>query len=253
MIVTPPPIDPLAALNTVPDAANPYLNSGRPEIENRPIRPMADGGAYVEPGSFDSGKAIMIGGGIVGALVVVWLATTIITPAVPAPTTFVTYTTATNAFSIDAPDGWAHKSMDTNREDSMTGQKYTAESDGVTFWKGKALVDVSTDSGSASFQDQLLSGQGYVPGTLSDTQHKKFLSVMKKRVGNFANASDAGINVPGFGAKITEYTGTIGFLGLGGKVHGYAATIEGPKHIMTISLQAPEKSWDDLKPATSVC
>jgi hypothetical protein len=130
----------------------------------------------------------------------------------------------------------------------MTGQKYESDSDGATITRGKAIIQVWTDTGGDVMQDQLLSGGGPNFGGLLDDKHKQFMGVMKKRVGGFTQTESGTFSLAPFGAKVVEYTGTSGFLFFGGKVHGYAATVQGPKHFMQILLQCPENNWDDLKP-----
>jgi len=247
-----PTVDPLAALNSMPDASNPYLNSGRPDIDNRPVGPMADGGGgYVEPGTMDTGKIMKIGGAVAAGLLAFWVTSNIMGQMIKIapPTDYTTYSTASGAFSIDKPTDWSQSGQDTKREDSMTGQKYEAEQDGARIWKGKALVDISTDEGLAAAQDILLSGGGPTATSPFDVESKNFIKRMKKRVGGFDKKDGASFALPGFRASVSEYTGTDGFLGIGGKVHGYAATIQGPKHIMQIFLQCPENSWEGLHPA----
>ncbi|MBC8102874.1 MAG: hypothetical protein H7Z41_09835, partial [Cytophagales bacterium] len=234
--------DVLAALNTPPDATNPYLNSGRPEIENRPT-------SYGDEGNgFDSRKALMIGAGALVALLLFFVAKAVLPSKIAVPTAFTTHTSTTNAFALEVPTDWSRSAMDTKREDSMTGQQYESDVDGVMVRQGKAVIDVSTDDGADVKQNQLLSGGGPNFGALLDDKHKQHLAIMKKRVSGFTETEASGFSLAPFGAKMIEYTGTSGFLGISGKVHGYAATVQGPNHFMQIFLQCPENNWDDLKP-----
>lgn len=236
------PPDIQAALNTPPDAANPYLSSGRPDIDRRPVQ--ADTG----DSGFDSSKAVKIGIGVIAAIVVFFIVSAAMPSKIPVPDKFTTYSSMSGAFSLDAPEGWARKGEDTKREDSMTGQQYEADSDGATISYGKAVIQVWTDSGGDAMQNQLLSGGGPNFAALIDDKHKEFLKVLNKRVGGFQSTDAGSFTLAPFSAKVIEYTGTSGFLFFGGKVHGYAATVHGPKHFMMILLQCPENNWDSLKP-----
>jgi hypothetical protein len=235
-----PAIDINAALNTHPDSANPYLSSGRPDIDRRPV-------SSGEESSFDSQKAVKIGIGVLVAFLAFFIIKSAMPSKIPVPDKFATYTSASGAFALDAPEGWARKGVDIEREDSMTGQKYESDSDGATITQGKGIIQVWTDTGGDVMQDQLLSGGGPNFGVLLDDKHKQFMGVMKKRVGGFTPTDAGSLSVGPFGAKVVEYTGTSGFL-IRTKVHGYAATVQGPKHFMQILLQCPENNWDDLKP-----
>jgi hypothetical protein len=237
------PLDIQAALNTHPDSANPYLSSGRPDIDRRPVSSGSD-----EESSFDSQKALKIGIGVIVAVLAFFMVKAAMPSKIPVPDSFTTYTSASGAFSLEAPEGWARKGVDIEREDSMTGQKYESDSDGATITRGKAIIQVWTDTGGDVMQDQLLSGGGPNFGGLLDDKHKQFMGVMKKRVGGFTQTESGTFSLAPFGAKVVEYTGTSGFLFFGGKVHGYAATVQGPKHFMQILLQCPDNNWDDLKP-----
>ncbi|MES2459831.1 MAG: hypothetical protein V4671_04550 [Armatimonadota bacterium] len=237
------PPDIHAALNTQPDAANPYLSSGRPDIDRRPVPATADDGS-----GFDTQKAVKIGIGVIVAVLAFFVVSAAMPSKIPVPNEFDTYNSASSAFSLEAPKGWARKGVDIQREDSMTGQKYEADSDGVTLTKGKGIIQVWTDTGGDVMQNQLLSGGGPNFAALVDDKHKQFMGVMKKRVGGFQETDAGSFTLAPFSAKVVEYTGTSGFLFFGGKVHGYAATVQGPKHFMQILLQCPENNWDDLKP-----
>jgi hypothetical protein len=257
-ISAPPPVsqpapDPAVLLNTQPDTSNPFLVNLRPDIENRPARPPAPpalppGSAYVEPGSFDATKAAMIGGAVLAVLLVVWMLFLVVTPSIPAPTGYTSYATSTGAFAIDVPDGWNQDALDTKREDALTGQVGESDQDGIRIWDGKALVNVRTDSGGDEMKQQLLGGGIPNLAGLVDDKQKAFVARLQKRLGNFDQTDAAGVSIPGFDARTIEYTGSTGPFGIT-KVHGYGATIHGPKHFMTVFLECPQKNWSDLQPA----
>jgi hypothetical protein len=227
-----------------PDLIQPYpTTSARPDIARRPVGPAA-----AEESGFDSQKAVKIGVGVVVAILAFFIVRAAIPSKIPVPTAFTTYTSASGVFALDAPEGWNRKGVDVQREDGLTGQQSTADADGATITSGKAIIQVWTDSGGDAMQNQLLSGGGPNFAALLDDKNKEFMGIMKKRVSGFTETDSTTFSLAPFGAKVVEYTGTSGFLIFGGKVHGYAATVQGPKHFMQILLQCPENNWDDLKP-----
>ena len=222
----------------------PYPSSS-PMMDRRPVSTVKP--APVESG-FNGSNAVKIGLGLIAAVLAFFIVSAALPSKIPVPTKFKTYNSSTGAFALDAPEGWSQKGVDTKREDSLTGEQSDSDTDGVTITYGKAVIEVWTDSGGKAIQDQLLSGGGPNFAALLDDKHKEFMGVMKKRVGNFQDTEAGSFNIGPFGAKVVDYTGKTGFLFFGGKVHGLAATVHGPKHFMMIYLQCPESNWDALKP-----
>ena len=221
----------------------PYPSSS-PMTDRRPVSTVKP--APAESG-FNASSAVKIGLGVLAAVLAFFVVSAMLPSKIPVPEKFKTYNSGTGAFALDAPDGWNRKGVDTKREDSLTGEQSDSDTDGVTITYGKAVIEVWTDSGGKAMQNQLLSGSPNFAALLDD-KHKEFLGNMKKHVGNFQGTEAGSFNLGPFGAKVVDYTGKTGFLFFGGKVHGLAATVHGPKHFMMIYLQCPESNWVALKP-----
>ena len=56
--------------------------------------------------------------------------------------------------------------------------------------------------------------------------------------------------VTGMGtAELSEFTGKGGFLGLGGEMHGYRASMSDGAHTIEVVVQCPERNWAEISPA----
>jgi hypothetical protein len=169
---------------------------------------------------------------------------------VPAPTSFVKYSAADKSFACQAPAEWQSAGMASH---GVAG--------GALFKKGPAKIDITADlAGSlmgdvATSQNAAAAGLAEVaPGlaaALSKPPVEKVHEADKARMAAKYKEYEEGQMKPfrsaAGEARYSEWTANGGFGK--GKLHGYRVTILGSERRIAIICEAPEGSWQNLKPA----
>lgn len=232
--VTAPP--PPAAPSVVPS----YLP---PSGSSYPTRP-----APVATNEGSGKRGLWLGLGV-AALVVLGIAAFLLAPKHgAAPTGWTAFTTEDKSFSVAAPGGWEVTPSD--RAQKMMGKDATTG--GVLFQSGSASIDITTDTVATLMSYILVHGNGdtdALTGPKAVSLHKQWkiaTSAIHKgyqetKVANFERKMDD--------ARLSEWTANGNVFGLGGRVHGYRASLVEGNTTAVVVCQCLESDWPTLKPA----
>jgi hypothetical protein len=217
---------------------------GRPDLAE-------DGGPNVK-------LIVGIAAGLLVALVgIVFVLVKVMNPPAPrlsAPSGFVAYAPADNAFKCEAPEGW---------EKSEAGGGGMMS--GAVWKKGHAKIDVDTDLQGSLMGDIMESSNRQIDGmgeganpmpmpTPKPAVEKLHEMDAKKFAAKYADYEEKPMETVtvGFGeARCSEWTGkkSLGVLAGSEAVHGYRVTALGNERRLTVTCVCPEEDWAALKPA----
>ena len=204
-------------------------------------------------------KALMIAGGVAVVLMIVAFFLFRPPAPVPAPTSFAAFTAADLSFACQVPEGW-----DRRAGGAAGNDKQTLSEDGVFLRSGNARIEVTTNTVASLIKSQLMFGNSIVPEAMEGSRAAAIHSRSKLALSHSLRgyAEKAVPNCPnGMGATLftggrfvpdgllSEYTARGNYLGLGGPVHGYRASVAGPTLIASVVCQCSEKDWPKLEPA----
>jgi len=199
-----------------------------PAYDQQPITPTRPV-AYEEVAAAPNKRLIF--GGIGAAVAVVAVAAFVLLHRGPAvvPSTYTTFTSADNTFTCETPNGW-----NTYATGEASGDKHSTKLNGVYMQSGDAAIEVTFSTVSGLVGSQLIFGKDPTP----------------EAMGGMIPGKDTGTDldfVPD--ARLYEFTASGNWLGFGGKIHGYRATMAGSNLIAAAECHCSEGEWEKLKPA----
>ena len=221
------------------------------------VPPIAPGAMYRPPVAGPTGFAVadhegdqskikLIAGAIVAILIVAFLLFELVPGSNAAPGTFKRYVSSDGRFSCDVPSQWTLTSSAADPTDKTAVGGMLAKA-------GAAKIDVTSDTVASLRASILLNSSAALPegmfndpvNQLHNADKAKIAAAMKDYNELAPQTMESGMG----DALVSEFTGKGGFLGLGGAMHGYRASMVDGDYTFEIVLQCPEKSWSDLKPA----
>lgn len=234
--LSPRPLPPAAFPPPSPGYAPP---AGGPAYAGRPSAPAESG----------SRKWIGLAAGGV-AFVVAFLAVTLLIPKhATVPTSFTTFAAPDKSFACDAPGGWETTGMD--KSQTTAGQDSTVG--GVLFQSNSAKIDITTDTLATLVASDLMKGNGGDPQSLTGDRagvlHKQWKVQVKATHKGYSETQIADFDGGMFGGHLAEWTANGNVLGLGGKLHGYRASLVGGDKTAEVVCQCLDSDWPALKPA----
>lgn len=213
---------------------------GGPSYSTRPIAatPAERGGKM--------GVWLGLGGAV---LVVLVIAAFLLTPKHgTAPTSWATFTAADKSFSVAAPDGW--ETTPSDRAQQMLGKDSTTG--GVLFQSGSATIDITTDTVATLTSYLLVHGNGdtdALTGPKAGALHKQWKIATSAIHKGYQETKVADFEQQMGDARLSEWTANGNVFGLGGRVHGYRASLVGGNTTAVVVCQCLESDWPALKPA----
>jgi hypothetical protein len=188
-------------------------------------------------------------------------------PPVPAPAGYTSWTAADNSIACDTPNGWT---VTTHGKASKTPEHVSE--DGVEMSRSGARVTVTLNDVAGLVAGQLLLEGSPVPEGMTGSRAAGMHRQTKRGVKNsFKGYKESRLETPPFqngmggtfareGARsmdelavpdyeVSEFTADGNRFGLGGKVHGYRASLAGGQLIASVVCVCPERDWATLKPA----
>ena len=215
----------------------------------RPGGPAAYPARPAPAASGDGGRTgLWVGLGLAVA-VVLGIAAFLLSPKHgTAPTSWDTFTAQDKSFSVAAPGGW--ETTPSDRAQQMVGKDSTTG--GVLFRSGSATIEVTTDTVATLMSYILVHGDGNtdaLTGPKAVSLHKQWkiaTSAIHKgyretKVTEFESQMDD--------ARLSEWTANGNVFGLGGKIHGYRASLVGGNLTAVVVCQCLESDWPAMKPA----
>jgi hypothetical protein len=160
---------------------------------------------------------------------------------VPTPTSFHTYNHKSGVFQCDCPDDWT--------EEGGGKKAYWAK-----FTRGGATIRLQTSESGSLLGDiagsgGMVVGPDAAPVDLSPVAqvHEVNKAAFADDWSNFDEKTPVTVPTKRLGeARKSEFTASGS---LGGKVHGYRATVLALNHCITIACTCPEAEWTKLQPA----
>ena len=248
------PLPPVKSMLPQATLAPPPLSASGPSVGTMPpplIRPSGtypDRPALVETEGPNKNLWIGLGVGL-AAVIAACIMLVLFTPkhATP-PTGYTSFIASDKSFSCDAPTGWVTTAADKSKTEA--GNDSTVN--GVLFQNNSAQMDITTDSMASLVSADLMKNSGE---TLSSTEsrapalHKQWKTSVSATHKGFQETLVAGFQGQMGDALLSEWTASGNVFGLGGKVHGYRASLVGGSKTAEVVCSCLESDWPALKPA----
>jgi len=258
-----PPAQPASPVGSPALRPQPEPQAAAPAYDQQPITPTRPV-AYEEVATGPNKRLIF--GGIGAAVAVVAVAAFVLLHRGPAvvPSTYTTFTSADNTFTCETPNGW-----NTYATGEASGDKHSTKLNGVYMQSGDAAIEVTFSTVSGLVGSQLLFGKDPTPEAMGGSRAAGVAWMQKRAVAKqFKGYSEKlmpdcpsgmGAMIPGKDpgkdlefvpdARLYEFTASGNWLGFGGKIHGYRATMAGSNLIAAAECHCSEAEWEKLKPA----
>ncbi len=247
-------------------AGNPIPVSAPPPASGGPsfLPPGGGAGAYAPrpaggppsparpaPVASDEGsgkRGLWLGLGI-AVLVILGIVAFLLTPKHGAvPTGWTTFTAQDKSFSVAAPGGW--ETTPSDRAQQMLGKDATTG--GVLFRSGSATIEITTDTVATLMSYILVHGNGdtdVLTGPKAGALHKQWKIATSAIHKGYQETKVADFERKMGDARLSEWTANGNVFGLGGRVHGYRASLVGGNMTAVVVCQCLESDWPALKPA----
>jgi len=215
----------------------------RPGGPPPPARPM--------PIASDEGsgkRGLWLGLGIAVA-VVIGIAAFLLAPKHgTAPTAWTTFTAQDKSFSVAAPGGW--ETTPSDKAQQMVGKDSTTG--GVLFQSGSATIDITTDTVATLVAYDVLHNNAdpqTLTGSKAGVLHKQWKIATSAIHKGYQETKVSDFEQKMGDARLSEWTANGNVFGLGGRVHGYRASLVGGSTTAVVVCQCLDSDWPALKPA----
>jgi len=214
----------------------------------RPAGTYADRTALVETEGPNKNLWIGLGVGLTAIIAACVLLVLLAPKHATPPTGFTSFSASDKSFSCDAPTGWVTTAADKSKTEA--GSDSTVN--GVLFQSNSAQMDITTDSITSLVASDLMKNSGE---TLSSTEsrapalHKQWKTSVSATHKGFQETLVAGFQGQMGDALLSEWTADGNVFGLGGKVHGYRASLIGGSKTAEVVCSCLESDWPALKPS----
>ncbi len=253
----PPEVKYDLAGNPIPVASPPPATGGAPFL------PPGGGSAYAPrpggspspprpmPSASDEGsgrRSLWLGLGLAVA-VVIGIAAFLLAPKHgAAPASWGTYTAQDKSFSCAAPQGW--ETTPSDKAQQMTGKDSTTG--GVLFRSGSATIDITTDTVATLVGYDVMHNNAdpqTLTGSKAGVLHKQWRIATSAIHKGYHETKVTDFEQKMGDARLSEWTANGNVFGLGGRVHGYRASLVGGSTTAVVVCQCLESDWPALKPA----
>ena len=208
-------------------------------------RPMTVAAASNESGGK---RALWMGLGLAIAAVIGIVSFLLMPKHGTTPTTWTTFTASDKSFSCAAPGGWETTTSD--KAQQMVGKDQTTG--GVQFRSGSASIEITTDTVATLMSYILVHGNGdtdALTGAKAGSLHKQWKIATSAIHKGYQETTVAPIDQNMGDARLSEWTANGNVFGLGGRVHGYRASLVGGNLTAVVVCQCLDSDWPALKPA----
>ncbi len=165
-----------------------------------------------------------------------------------APTTWTTFTAQDKSFSCAAPGGW--ETTPSDKAQQMVGKDSTTG--GVLFQSGSATIDITTDTVATLVAYDVMHNNAdpqTLTGSKAGVLHKQWRIATSAIHKGYHETKVADFEQKMGDARLSEWTANGNVFGLGGRVHGYRASLVGGSTTAVVVCQCLESDWPALKPA----
>lgn len=255
----PPEVKYDLAGNPIPVAASPAAASGpsflppgggggtdAPRPAGVPPPPVRSVPVASDEGSGKRGLWLGLG---IAVAVVLGIAAFLLAPKHgAAPTSWTTFTAQDKSFSCAAPGGW--ETTPSDRAQQMVGKDATTG--GVLFRSGSATIDITTDTVATLVAYDVMHNNAdpqTLTGSRAGVLHKQWKIATSAIHKGYQETKVADFEQKMGDARLSEWTANGNVFGLGGRVHGYRASLVGGSTTAVVVCQCLESDWPALKPA----
>jgi len=165
-----------------------------------------------------------------------------------APTSWTTFTARDKSFSCATPGGW--ETTPSDKAQQMVGKDATTG--GVLFQSGSATIDITTDTVATLVAYDVMHNNAdpqTLTGSKAGVLHKQWKIATSAIHKGYKETKVSDFDQKMGDARLSEWTANGNVFGLGGRVHGYRASLVGGSTTAVVVCQCLESDWPALKPA----